>query len=160
MSLHYIIDGYNFINHPLFARTHNAKKDPRRALLDFIKQKNLCGSSKNQITVVFDGYSSDFQASQPDNRIDAVFSKEESADERIKCFVEGSRNPKSIVVVSDDKQIRLVVRAAGAACLSIEEFSGRHKETGKKEEIQKPELSYSQIEQINKELRKRWLGDK
>ena len=56
MSLRYIIDGYNIINHPLFAKTSRKSQDVRVALLNFLRVHKPCGSPKNKISVVFDGY--------------------------------------------------------------------------------------------------------
>jgi len=160
MSLQYIIDGYNLINHQLFTTRHKKTKDSRIALLELIRLKKLAGSSKNKITVVFDGYS-DIQVSKEfdTNNIDVIFSGDRTADERIKRIVEGSAIPKNIRVVSDDKEIKFFVKSCGAEVLSIEEFMKPDKDLLKpqEEESLKPELTYEQMHRINQELRKIWL---
>ncbi len=178
MSLQYIIDGYNIIKHPLFTH-HTTKKinpvrntrvlreenkishgvkDSRIVLLEFIRINRLCGSPKNKITVVFDGYP-DSRGLSNNTVINVIFAREESADEKIKRMVEVLSNAKSVVVVSDDKEIRFFVRSFGAKILSIQEFINRSKNLidSQEKEPMKPELNYSQICEINKELRKLWL---
>ncbi len=55
MSLHYIIDGYNLIKHRSFIPASNIH-DPRFALIQFLRKKKPCGSPKNKVTIIFDGY--------------------------------------------------------------------------------------------------------
>jgi predicted RNA-binding protein with PIN domain len=158
MSLRYIIDGYNVTNHPLFAKLANKKsKDSKHALLGLINLKKLSGSSKNKVTIVFDGYEDRdiiFRENYPEFEI--IFSKNESADERIMKLAEEAANLNT-VIVSDDKQIRLFVSPIGCAVLGVEEFIDyRLKEKGNTVP-QEPELNYSQKEKINQELRKIWL---
>lgn len=160
MSLQYIIDGYNIINHSLFAHTHKRIENPQKTLLEFIKIKRLCGSPKNKIIVVFDGYSDTMSESkQNDNKINVIFSKKETADEKIKKIVEAHPNPKDIIVVSDDKEIMFFVKATGSRCIHVEEFINPRKNLPgfPKEDSYKPELTYSQAQRINQELKKIWL---
>ena len=162
MSLQYIIDGYNVINHPLFKERVNRKiKNQRFALLELIKRERLAGSSKNKITVVFDGYPNpkdtpDFGESEGGRCI--VFSGRETADEQIKKMLEGAANPRNAVVVSDDKEVKFFARAAGGRTLSVEEFIGlRERKRANKDSSVEPELTYSQRYKITQELRKVWL---
>lgn len=107
--------------------------------------------------MVFDGY--------PDSRylnhqtyIEVIFTREGSADERIRRIVEESNNAKNIVLVSDDKEIRLFAKSYGAKIQGIEEFiSGKEKFQKNKKDMLKPELTYSQMHKINQELRRIWL---
>jgi predicted RNA-binding protein with PIN domain len=162
MSLQYIIDGYNITNHPLFKERVNSKiKNQRFALLELIKRERLAGSSKNKITVVFDGYPNpednpDFSESEAGRCI--VFSRRETADERIKKMLEGAANPRNAVVVSDDKEVKFFAKAAGGRTLSVEEFIGRReRKRDNKDSSLEPELTYSQRYKITQELRKIWL---
>jgi predicted RNA-binding protein with PIN domain len=158
MSLQYIIDGYNVIKHSRFVQQLPSRPgDSRVALLESIRTNRLAGSPKNRVTVIFDGYP-DTTALRGASDIRVIFTGEESADERIKKIVEVSVIPKATVVVSDDKEIKFIVRSFGARCLGVEEFLGQgRKAQGKAREAQNPELTYSQMEEINKELRKIWL---
>jgi predicted RNA-binding protein with PIN domain len=158
MSLQYIIDGYNVIRHPEFPVSLSRKSAPYLTLLKQIKLRRLCGSPKNRVVVVLDGYPPVDQDC-PNNAIaEIIFSGQESADERIKRLVERSSQPCNIAVVSDDKEIRLFVQARGAKVLGVEEFiSPPRSPARRKEEITKPELSSEEVSLINQELRNLWL---
>ncbi len=160
MSLLYIIDAYNTINHIAFTPIRKKIKDPQRALLDFIKNRRLGRNSKSKITVVFDGYPKVSAQNLEETDIDVVFSKEETADARIKRLVEASKNPKNIVVVSDDREIKFFIKSIGASSIGVEEFiNPEEKPQRKKEDLIKPELNFSQISKINQELKALWLKD-
>ena len=158
MSLQYIIDGYNLIHHRLFTlHTKAFFKDQKRSLLEFISSNRLCGSARNAITVVFDGY--------PDSReviehpvIKVIFSCDESADARIAKMLEVALVPKQTIVVSDDKEIRLCAKGFKATPLTIEEFIAPLTDKKRKEsEDVDLKLSYSKQLEVNKELKKIWL---
>lgn len=144
----------------MFAKKHKKSKEIQKDLLRFILEERLTGSSKNKIKIVFDGYHPSFLPERNDNSVNVIFSGEQTADQKIKEIVESAYNPKTIVVVSDDRQIKFFAKTAGAKSLSIEEFVGIDSlaaDNGK-ENQQKKELTYSQVQKINEELRKIWLG--
>jgi predicted RNA-binding protein with PIN domain len=156
MSLHYIIDGYNLIKHRSFnppAGIH----DSRFALIQFLRINKPCGSPKHKVTVVFDGYSNDLSLSGLE--FEVIFSCEDSADERIKKIVEKERLPKSLIVVSDDRQIRDFARLCGVISLGIEDFLNppSKKSASRKIDQEKTQLSYSAAHKINEELKRLWL---
>jgi len=167
MSLQFIIDGYNVTNHPLFLKSQRKNKDSGSFLLEIIRTKNLCGSLKNNVTVVFDGYPhvSGRYALNPNFKV--IYSEDLSADDLIKELVENYRgNRKNIVVVSDDKEVALYAKHAGALTKSVEDFLGNDPGLNKRARINKrleeknapkQELNYSQIDKINEELKKIWF---
>jgi len=158
MSLLYIIDAYNTIHHITFVPIRKKIKDPQRALLEFIKDRRLGKKSKSKITVVFDGYPQVSAQNLEETDINMVFSREETADARIKRMVETSKNPKNIVVVSDDREIIFFVKSIGSRSIGVEEFiNPQVKPQRKKEDLIKPELNFSQINKINQELKALWL---
>src|SRR5437763_1103195 len=117
MSLHYLLDGYNVLNQvPLWAGM--AGGEGRQAMLSWIAASRPQGSPRNALTVVFDGSDEYFGSAQASG-VRVVFSKGESADELIKRTVELAPKKDHYVVVSDDKGIKLYVRALGAAVLSV-----------------------------------------
>lgn len=161
MSLHYIIDGYNIINHPQFTRTHKSSQDSRTALLSFIRRKRLTGSLKNKVTVVFDGYPDSSAAPFDESGIRVIFSRRVSADEKIKMLVEETAGRKNIIVVSDDKEIKFMVKSLRARVSGVDEFfSVKEKaENGRKGEIIEAGLNYTQMQKINEELSRLWLKE-
>lgn len=158
MPLQYVIDAYNTINHIQFSPLRKKIKDPQRALLEFIQNRRFWRNSQSKITVVFDGYPKVSGQNLAETDIDVIFSREEAADARIKRLVQTSKNPKNIVVVSDDREIIFFVKSIGCRSMGVEEFiNPEGKPQRKKEELIKPELNYSQISKINQELKALWL---
>lgn len=158
MPLQYVIDAYNTINHIQFSPIRKKIKDPQRALLEFIQNRRFGRNFQGKITVVFDGYPTVSAQNLAETDINVVFSREETADARIKIMVEASKNPKNIVVVSDDREIIFFVKSIGACAIGVEEFiNPQEKPQRKKEGLIKPELNYSQISKINQELKALWL---
>ena len=107
--------------------------------------------------MVFDGYPPmPFERNKGD--IEVVFSRGQSADEKIKKIVESNPRRKDIVVVSDDKEIIYAVKLSGARALTVAEFitEKEFKAQGQSQVI-KPELSFTEMDKINKELKEIWL---
>jgi predicted RNA-binding protein with PIN domain len=137
--------------------------------LEFIRTQKPCGSSKNKVTVIFDGYPpAVFKAGYDYPQAEIIFSRDSSADDMIMAILEKAMNCRVIVVVSDDKQIKFFAKAYRAKAIGIEEFlkptipearliSRKKKFKTKKADLLKPELSCSQITKINKELESLWL---
>ncbi|MCM8796065.1 MAG: NYN domain-containing protein [Candidatus Omnitrophica bacterium] len=162
MSLHFIIDGYNIIHHAAYiSQRPKRAKEERFALLEFIRINKLCGSTRNKILIVFDGYPDPSILNRISKDMEVVFSKNEKADSKIKQFIERSVNPKNVVVVSDDKEIGFFAKSYACRWVKVEEFIQRKiKPINKKAEPLKPELSFSQINKINQELKELWLRQK
>jgi len=160
MPLHYVIDAYNIINHIAFPPIHKKIKDPQRALLEFVKNRKPGRKSRNKVTLVFDGYPKVSADNSGEADIEVVFSREETADARIKRMVETSKDPKNIAVVSDDREIRFFIKSVGASAIGVEEFiNPEQNPQRKKEDLIKPQLNYSQVSKINQELKELWLKD-
>jgi hypothetical protein len=156
MSLHFIIDGYNLVKHRSFIPPPGIR-DSRFALIQFLRINKPCGSPKNKVTIIFDGYSGDFSLSGLE--FEVIFSCEDSADERIKKIMEKDPLPKSLIVISDDRQIRDFARLCGVVSLGIEEFLDppSKKKAPQKAAQEKTPLSYSAAHKINEELKRLWL---
>ena len=123
MSLQYIIDGYNITNHPKFIKLIPKKQtDSRVALIQLIRQKKSASSPNNKFWIVFDGYPGQDLDNAGKGNIMVIFSRRESADERIKKLVELIPNPKNVVVVSDDKEIGFFAKSCRAKLESVEDF--------------------------------------
>jgi len=161
MSLQYIIDGYNLTHHQLFklhAKQHH--RDDRRALIEFILVNRLCKSTKNTITIVFDGFS-DVASRSELQGMRLVFSGEISADEKIRGMLESVPARKNIIVVSDDKQIRLHAQSCHAQALTVEEFIQpllvQKEKERMREAASEMKLSCAEQLEITRELKKIWL---
>jgi predicted RNA-binding protein with PIN domain len=164
MSLQYVIDGYNIINHRLFPRATRKIRGSPAALINLINSDNLCGSLKNKITIVFDGYPAASCPEKENARIRVIFSRNHSADEVIKKIIEKAPDYKNTVVVSDDKEIAGFVKSCRVKTMGAGEFlcrpearaAGASGNSKTKSQDIKPELNYSQIAEINAELKKLW----
>ncbi|MFA5005047.1 MAG: NYN domain-containing protein [Candidatus Omnitrophota bacterium] len=159
MSLLYIIDAYNIINHPAFSFEKNSP-NIQRALLNFIQKRRLTGSPKNKIILVFDGYPPDGESFPQDNQALFVFSRVISADQKIEKLVAESAARKNIIVVTDDRQVQFMARSLHANTCAVAQFSGQ-KKTGrliqKERDALETKVSFSDAQKINAELKEKWL---
>lgn len=163
MSLHYIIDGYNVVKQVTPWRDM-VLSQAREAFLKFLSLNRMMGKGNNKITVIFDGREDIFSLSiysdvYPGIRV--IFSSGVCADEAIIKTLKNSLRPKDVVLVSDDRSLRLSSRAYGAQLMSVKEFLARRN----KDEIAVVndgcvKLSILQEKEINEELRKIWLKEK
>jgi len=116
-------------------------------------------SPNNKFWIVFDGYPDQSLDNADKGSIMVIFSRKESADARIMKLVELIPNPKNVVVVSDDKEIGLFARSCRANHESVEDFlSFQDKITRAKNGIPEEEITYTQKQKINEELKKLWLS--
>ena len=155
MSLRYVIDGYNVINHSKLRDKIGKAQDCRLALLELIRLDKLCGSPRNEVVVVFDGWPPPSTLNYAYPNFKVIFSKDICADRRIKDILEASGGLKNTVVVSNDKEIVFYARSCRAKTENVEEFLSRSASLTAKPLGAAP-LTYAQIRDINEELRKRW----
>ena len=162
MSLQYIIDAYNIINHPRFRAAAKQSSSVQHALHDFIRLNKLSGSAKNIVVLVFDGYPAAGQSVPVGEGVLWIYSRKIEADEKIKRLVEESAQPKNIIVVSDDRQVQLASKILHAQVCGVEEFICGKQRNKSLEAIESDEgedaLTYAKIQKINVELKKRWLS--
>lgn len=167
MSLHFILDGYNLVKQDANFAVLKLEAG-RLALLKLIESRKLQGSDSNPVTVVFDG-----QLGHTEERysagINVVFTSVETADDWIKRFVEDSQTPKSIVVVTDDREIRYFVRALGAALMGTREFlegrGSRRREADRARKLKRVQNDKKNIpsvveDKITSEMSQVWLKGK
>jgi len=123
----------------------------------------LCGSPQNKAELIFDGFPPRGNFSQLDsNQIKIIYSGKTSADESIKSIIERHDSDRNLRVVSDDIEIVSFGRIHRVEPVSVEEFlkvvkmrsSGLIK---KRIDSAGKELNYTQMSEINEELRKKWL---
>ena len=166
MSLHYLLDGYNIINQ-VPRLSGGTLEEGRRRLLAWLNIDRPQGSARNAVTVVFDGDSRHF-GRPASGCVRVIFTQDESADDCIKRAVEQSPDKKKFVVISDDKGIKLYVRALGAGVLGVREFAaGLLKRTVKQSKAHAAKadaatggdkyIPLTRAQKINKELEQIWL---
>lgn len=153
--LHFIVDGYNLIN-KIPATNRLKLEDKRKHLIDVLADMKKKMSPRNKITVIFDGDDSIFSPGQTRHEIKVRFSRNEDADSLIKRTVSENKNPKVLVVVTDDNDIRSYVRREKVKLQSTEYFlrwvDKKNRSYSKRDSKVKPNDVYN----INKELKDKW----
>ena len=123
---------------PLPSGAQNRLEDQRQQLIQWIESCQPQGSSRNTVTVVFDGRTDVWAAfGEPRQRrgpnasssVRVVFAQGESADEKIIRMVEETAHKKNIVVVTDDRSLQYAVRALGAKISGVKIFLGQGSST-------------------------------
>ena len=160
MALHYILDGYNVIKRTEPLADQNID-DGRTTLIRLIESFRPQGSLNNQVTVVFDGRPGrSLPPESPEVRV--IFTYDESADDKIKRMVQDSSARRTMIVVTDDREIRFFVKSLGAQVLGSAEFLERLKPprgvVRLKDDYEK--ISGEQEKMINQELSGIWLRKK
>ncbi len=131
--------------------------DGRQGLLDIIKRHNLCG--RNKVTVVFDGRSGILAPPHKSSFV-VLFSEGEPADNLIIRLASKDSNPRRVVVVTDDKEIKFKVRSFCLKVMPVSEFTGKmSKRKASANEVLKAKLEDEDEQKITDELEKKWLRD-
>ena len=128
-------------------------EDQRTGLIRYIELNAPQGN--NAVTIVFDGQI-DVYSPAVQSKVKVIYSKGESADDKIKRMVKSASNAKSIVVVTDDRDIQYSVRASGAKVSSVADFL-KNKSSSTSGPAQK--ISRQQAQEITEELEDIWLKD-
>lgn len=163
MSLHYLLDGYNIIPQmPLFAQ--KKLEDQRQQLIQWVEFCHPQGSSRNTVTIVFDG-KMDVWGGPTSSAVQVIFTRGQSADEKIIQLVEEAVHKKNIVVVTDDRSLQYAVRASGAKVSGVRAFLGQVKAAaGMAGPAKRPEtgkhISNTLEHKITSEMTKIWLENK
>lgn len=105
-------------------------EDQRLDLIRLIEKHSPQGSSKNCVTIVFDG-KLDVFGGMRSTAAQIIFSQGESADDKIRSIVAQAKNTKNIVVVTDDRDIQYAVGALGAQVIGAQEFLKKCRSPGK-----------------------------
>ena len=151
MAKHYLIDGYNVI-YAWREIPPGAWQLKREFLLRFLKTQKPQGN--NAVTVVFD--SREGTGNQcADGTLSVVYTAGESADDWISHKVREAANPRTLVVVSNDKGIRHMVRGTGARFLSADEFLKAASRARPPKNVANSTPSAG--DEITEEFKKKWL---
>lgn len=122
MAIRIIVDGYNFIGSQKGLRgdIETRREELIRRLAAYRERKGYA------LTVVFDGWRSGWPMEHGELRegVDIVFSRHgEKADEVIVRMAEELGS--ACLVVSSDREVARLIRAAGAMAISVREFEDR-----------------------------------
>ena len=149
----YIIDGYNLI-HKIPQLAGKRLRSQREGLLRLLEGTSAQNPQLKNLTVVFDGRA-EIISGHIRSSVKTIFSKNESADKKIKQIVESSSFARDTAVVSDDREIRFYIGSLGAKKVSVREFL--KKISRRRQRQQTFELDMQQVNKINRELEQIWL---
>jgi len=166
MASHFILDGYNVLMRipELFGkRVAIPFEASREGLLQFLAQYRPQGSEKNEVTVVFDGFTQmrmDWQALLKKG-IQVIFSDEKSADDKIFQMAEDSGRPQETRVVTDDRELSERTQRLKVKVVSVKEFLSKvmeayPKPVAARDDVKK-HLSPNEESKITEEFKKIWL---
>lgn len=147
---------------------HQQLETQRHSFVHMIHTRRPQGSSRNKVTVVFDGYPAGFGADLSSGHVQILYSCDITADDRIKQIVQKSILKKNIIVVTNDRAIQYAVRALGAKVISVESFLQKINKSASSGSVDsqrnqsglKKNISNREKQHINLELEDLWLKKK
>ena len=155
--MEYLIDGYNVIKSSFLGKKGDI--EGKVAFYEILYRYKTKHPSVI-FTVVLDGFnSSDFHLLR-DKRLKIVFSGDITADEYIRKRVEKGKRNDEVIVVSNDKQVRITGKLFGCRVCSVEEFLNvvckrdKRRKMVQTKESDKKEVSYRTKKKIEEELKK------
>ena len=117
---HFIIDGNNVIGKiNSLKRIDKKDKQQSRLRLAFLID-NYFHDKKAKVTIHFDGYENEKIKL---NNCKIIYSLNRTADENIKRQIESSSNPKNIIVVTSDNNLRQFAQVCTCTLQNSEEFA-------------------------------------
>jgi predicted RNA-binding protein with PIN domain len=151
-----IVDGYNVLMQMgLKDKTLEARRD------HFIRILNTRSRMFDGIMVVFDG-KEEVEGSyiKPRIPVRVIYTRGESADDRIKLMIEKAQNPRAITIATDDREIKDFAKMHGCKLISsqelIEKLIPRQEEKPEVEENKDTFLNSDKARAITEELKKKW----
>jgi predicted RNA-binding protein with PIN domain len=151
--LHYLIDGYNL----LFALPQmppGTWLEKRLGLLLWLTQVRPQG--RNEATVVFDNRQG-WGSQENHHGIAIVYTSGETADDWISNKVREIKNPRVLVVVSNDKGIQRMIKGTGAKWLSAHDFLAAAKT--QRSRVTPQGMAAGDRDLITDELKRQWLDE-
>lgn len=155
---HFIIDGYNalFKIRPLLKKQYQT----RDGFIQYIRVSQPFGSSRNRVSIVFDGSSDVVDEKRPPSPpIDVIFTKYETADAMIVRMAKRGSQPGETIVVTDDREVKEKVKLLGCSTLSVLEFFKELTHIERPPEKDKPEPNSKEGKRITEELKRIWTDD-
>ncbi|MCX7917821.1 MAG: NYN domain-containing protein [bacterium] len=159
--MEYIIDGFNLIKTSFIKKYERQGIEFAQEFLIDILERYKRKHPTIDITIVFDGKSSNFSFYQR-RKIKIIFSNETSADEKIREILENRKERKQIWVVSDDREVQEFTKILGSKFINVNEFLEVVYPLEKKEKIPlniNKNIKYRARLEIEKEL-KNFYGKK
>jgi uncharacterized protein len=118
---HYIIDGNNLIGKiNSLQKLQKKNKQSSREKLAFILESYFLGKPNNKISLHLDGFTGYPIKTQ---NINIIYSGKKTADDEIKYQIGQEKNPRNIILVTSDLNLKEFAHVCGCDWVSSEEFS-------------------------------------
>jgi predicted RNA-binding protein with PIN domain len=118
---HFIIDGNNLIGKISSLRQIQQKdKQSSREKLAFILESYFHGKPNNKVSLHLDGFLNQIIRVQ---NIKIIYSGNKTADDEIKSQIENDKNPRTLIVISSDRNLKDFARVCGCEWISSEDFA-------------------------------------
>ncbi len=95
---------------------HSSGDAARRGFVEFVRKRSR---NRGRIVIVFDGHG---EAVGGGSSISCVYSLTRTADSWIRHNLEKERQPRAVLVVSSDNEVRAHALACGAEVMSAQDF--------------------------------------
>jgi len=143
---HYILDGHNIMHKEPEWRSI-LSSNPVQALnkLILVCQRITAGKNK-KCTIYFDG-SPPGDIIKGGKNIQVTFSYDRDADALIKSLIARSKNPRNLVIISDDSEIQRTARAYSCGIQSVQKFLTEITSNRDTDESDKPPVNDISIEE-------------
>ncbi len=151
-----IVDGYNVLMQ--MALKEKTLEGKRKRFLSMLNKRHRIFEG---IAVIFDGKAEVDDSYRRENLdIRVVYTKDESADDYIKSTIEKSKNPKTIVVATDDRELKDFAKMYDCQLISsqdlINKISPLKKTTFKPVENKDVFVDSEKAKIITDKLKKEW----
>ncbi len=144
---HYIIDGNNVIMKSKILKSLQRKdKQASREVLAFKIEEYFRGK-KIKISLYYDGYKN---LPIKTFKTKIIYGENKIADDRIKIGIENSKNPKNIILVSSDNNLKDFARVCGCSVLTSEDFVKQIYKSEDKDEEKRKIDSMNDVELFKK----------
>jgi F0F1-type ATP synthase gamma subunit len=120
MMKEYVIDGNNLL-HKFKGISSRKKKDKQasRENLALVIDRYFFGKNV-KVFIYYDGYQN---LPIKTSKVKIIYSEQLIADDKIKKHIERASNPRNIVLVSSDDEIKRLAQACAAEVMNSEEFA-------------------------------------
>ena len=118
---HYVIDGNNLIGKiSNLQKLQNKDKQSSREKLAFILERYFSSKNNIKVTLHFDGFPGSAIRIQ---NIKIIYSNNRIADDEIKLQIEHEKNPRNMIIISSDFNLKDFASKCGCDWKSCEDFS-------------------------------------
>lgn len=143
----YIIDGNNLIGKIRdLKKLQNKDRLAAREKLALLIE-NYFRSKRVKVSLHFDGFQNSVIRI---SGVKIIYSENKTADEKIKTEISASKNPRNIIVITSDNNLKEFARVCSASVILSEEFSAELKKRTEINEEERKIRSIDNVEEFKK----------